>query len=83
MTFNGAGTHPVYDILPSSVGTKTIASGTCDRTALAAVDVTVGTLTPNTGSGGILCFAVGGRLTTTASTSAGAFSGTLVLTVAY
>ncbi|MBI3789848.1 MAG: hypothetical protein HY275_03115 [Gemmatimonadetes bacterium] len=83
VTFNGPGTPPVYAILPTSVGTKTISSGLCDRTGVSSVDVTTGTLNPNLGSGGILCYAVGGRLTTTASTSPGAFSGTLVLTVSY
>ncbi len=83
VTFNGPGTPPTYAILSSSVGTKTISSGTCDRTGVALVDVTTGTLNPNLGSGGILCYAVGGRLTTTTSTSSGSFSGTLVLTVSY
>lgn len=83
VTFTGPGTAPAYAILSSSVGTKTITSGTCDRTGLSVVDVTTGTLNPNMGSGGILCYAVGGRLTTTAGTSAGVFNGTLVINVAY
>ena len=83
VTFNGPGTAPVYAILPSSVGAKTISSGTCDRTGTSGVDVTTGTITPNLGAGGILCYTVGGRLTTTNATTPGAFSGTLVLTVSY
>lgn len=83
VTFNGPGTPPVYAILPSSVGAKVISSGTCDRTGVSGVDVTTGTLTPNLGSGGILCYTVGGRLTTTNATTSGVFSGTLVLTVSY
>lgn len=83
VTFTGPGTAPVYSILSSSVGIKTIASGTCDRSAVTPVDVTAGALISNLGLGGILCYAVGGRLVTTAGTSNGAFSGTLTITVTY
>jgi hypothetical protein len=83
VSFTGPGTPPAYAILPSSVGAKTISSGTCDRTGTSVVDVTTGTLNPNLGAGGILCYTVGGRLTTTLGTASGVFSGTLVLTVSY
>ena len=83
VTFTGPGTAPVYSILSTSVGTKTIPSGSCDRTGVTTVDVTGGSISSNLGSGGILCYAVGGRLTTIAGTSDGAFSGTLTITVTY
>ncbi|MBI2795471.1 MAG: hypothetical protein HYX65_02070 [Gemmatimonadetes bacterium] len=83
VTFTGPGTAPVYSILSSSVGTKNIPSGSCDRSGVTPVDVTGGALSTNLGSGGILCYAVGGRLTTTAGTSNGSFSGTLTITVTY
>ena len=83
VTFNGPGTAPVYAILASSVGTKTIGTGTCDRTGVSLVDVTTGTLAPNLGAGGILCYSVGGRLTTTTATSSGVFNGTLTIVVSY
>lgn len=83
VTFNGPGTAPTYQILPSSVGTKQLSTGTCDRTGVSLIDVTTGTLTPNLGSGGILCYTVGGKLTTTNATTSGSFNGTLTITVSY
>ena len=83
VTFNGPGTAPTYQILPSSVGTKQLSTGTCDRTGVSLIDVTTGTLTTNLGSGGILCYTVGGKLTTTNATTSGSFNGTLTITVSY
>lgn len=83
VTFAGPSPAPVFSFLASSVGTKTIASGSCDRTGVVPVDVTAGAFSSNLGLGGILCYAVGGRLTTIAGTANGAFSGTLTITVTY
>ena len=83
VTFTGPSPAPVFTILSSSVGFKNIASGTCDRTSMNVVDVTGVTTPGNLGLGGILCYSVGGRIVTVAGTANGAFTGTLVITVAY
>lgn len=83
VTFAGPSPAPVYSILATSVGTKNIASGTCDRAGVVPVNVTAGAFSSSLGLGGILCYAVGGQLTTIAGTANGAFSGTLTITVTY
>ena len=83
VVLSGGATPPTYAILPTSVGTKTIASGTCDRSGVANVDVTGGVVTTNLGLGGILCYTVGGRLTAVAGTTPGSYTGTLSITVVY
>ena len=83
VVFSGGAVPPTYAVLPTSVGTKIISSGTCDRSGVANVDVTVGTITSNLGPGGILCYTVGGRLTTVAGTTPADYNGTLSITVTY
>lgn len=83
VVLTGGAIPPTYVVLATSVGTKTIASGTCDRSGVASVDATAGTLHTNLGSGGILCYTVGGQLTAVAGTTAAAYSGTLSITVVY
>jgi hypothetical protein len=83
VVLSGGAVPPTYTVLPASVGTKTILSGTCDRTGVANVDVTVGTITSNLGPGGTLCYTVGGRLVAVAGTTPGSYSGTLAVTVTY
>ena len=83
VSFAGPSPAPVYSILSTAVGFKNIAAGTCDRSGVLGVDVTPVSIPGNLGLGGILCYAVGGRLVTTALTANGAFSGTLTITVIY
>ena len=83
VTFAGPSPAPAYSILATSVGTKTIASGSCDRSGVVPVNVTAGTLNTNLGLGGILCYAVGGNLVTLSGTANGSFAGTLTIAVVY
>ena len=83
VVLSGGAIPPTYAVLATSVGTKTIASGSCDRSGVAGVDATAGTLHTNLGAGGILCYTVGGQLTALVATSPGTYTGTLSVTVVY